>query len=107
MRVKGGATPDMRYAMGLFLAGLFMCGIAFFFAYVTQLRLLNESAGRRIGKFTHEWPLYISMFFVVLSLGAFSLGSLASSGVIPVSSASHLTRQSIGLPLWPAAYFFR
>lgn len=72
---KGGATPDMRYAMSLFLAGLFACGIAFFFAYVTQLRLLNESAGRGIGKFTHEWPLYISMFFVVLSLGAFSLGS--------------------------------
>ena len=72
---KGTATPDMRCAMGLFLAGLFACGIAMLFAYLTQLRLLNESAIRITGIFTHTWPLYISMFFFALSLSAFSFGS--------------------------------
>jgi hypothetical protein len=72
---KGNAVPDMRLSMGAFLAGLVACGLAMLFAYLTQLRLLNESANRTTGRFTHIWPLYASMFFVALSLIFFAFGS--------------------------------
>lgn len=72
---KGGTASDMRCAMGAFLLGLFACGVAMLFSYLTQLRLLNESAQRTNGGLTHVWPLYTSMFFVVISLGAFAFGS--------------------------------
>ncbi len=71
----GGVAPDMRCAMGAFLAGLVTCGVAMLFAYLTQLQLLNESTNRANGKLTHTRPLYTSMFFVALSLVCFAFGS--------------------------------
>ena len=72
---KGGSAPDMRFAMGAFLAGLVACGIAMLFSYFTQLQLLNESATRTNGKFRHVWLLRASILSVVLSIFSFSLGS--------------------------------
>ena len=72
---SGGTTPDMRCAMAAFLAGLISCGAAMLLAYLTQLRLLNESANRPNRFFPHTLALYLSMLFVASSLGCFALGS--------------------------------
>lgn len=72
---KGGATPDMRYAMAGFLVGLAACGFAIFFAYLTQLCLLNETAERSSGWFPHTWHLRASIALVFVSLASFSLGA--------------------------------
>jgi hypothetical protein len=72
---KGGAVPDMRFSMAAFLSGLVACGFAMFFAYLTQLFLLNETAERSSGWFPHTWYLRASMVLVFASLLAFTLGS--------------------------------
>jgi len=72
---KGSAAPDMRWPMGAFLAGLAACGFAMFFAYLTQLQLLNESAQRATASVRHTWYLRASMLLVLASLVAFAVGS--------------------------------
>lgn len=71
---KEGSVPDMRCAMLSFLLGLFFCGVAMLYAYLTQLKRLNnlvDGSGTR-----GDWRLVVSLVFAVLSLFAFGLGSL-------------------------------
>lgn len=71
---KNAPVPDMRCAMLSFLLGLFFCGAAMLFAYLTQLKRLNNIVD---GKDTRgDWRLVVSLVFAVLSLFAFGLGSL-------------------------------
>lgn len=72
---KGAAAPDMRIPMAAFLLGLAFCGFAMFFAYLTQLRLLNEPAQPQVVAFRHNRFLKLAMLLVVFSLVAFSVGS--------------------------------
>lgn len=71
---KDGPVPDMRCAMLSFLLGLFFCGVAMLYAYLTQLKRLNNLVD---GNGTRgDWRLVVSLVFAVLSLFAFGLGSL-------------------------------
>ncbi|CAN7777874.1 hypothetical protein LJR290_007917 [Variovorax sp. LjRoot290] len=69
---KGAAAPDMRMPMGFFLAGLVCCGIAMFYAYLTQLTLFNEM---HVGTSKHAFYLRASMVLLATSLGCFAVGS--------------------------------
>jgi hypothetical protein len=75
---KGGATPQMRYPMAAFLAGLAACGIAMFFAYLTQLHRLNVLAsGHAIGR---DWRLSVALLFYGAGLLCFITGSWLAVG---------------------------
>ena len=79
---KGAATPDMRIPMAWFLAGLVLCGIAMFSAYLTQLFLFRESRdGASPGGVPpnrHRRMHLSSMIAFALSLMAFCVGSWAA-----------------------------
>lgn len=72
---KGGTAPDMRLPMAAFLAGLALCGAAMLFAYLTQLKLLNESGNDQRPKLPHAWVLWTAIILYALSLVAFGIGS--------------------------------
>jgi hypothetical protein len=71
---KGQPTPDMIVPMGFYLAGLFLCGLAYLGSYMTQLFLFNEAMGRK-PEGSHQRWLYPTMVVVGLSLVAFAIGS--------------------------------
>ena len=72
---KGGATPDMRCPMAAFLAGLLACGLAILFAYLTQLKLLNESGQSSTPRLSHAWLLWGAILFFLCSLASFGIGA--------------------------------
>ncbi|UUZ63395.1 hypothetical protein LP417_28245 [Polaromonas sp. P1-6] len=72
---KGTATPDMRYPMAAFLVGLVLCGFAMLFAYLTQLKLLNEIGRGEKPTVSHGWALWVAIFLFACSLAAFGVGS--------------------------------
>jgi hypothetical protein len=62
-------APDMRMAMFWFLFGVFACGVSLVFAYLTQLKLLNEIfASDGAKKVEHAWLLWISIFAYAFSI---------------------------------------
>jgi hypothetical protein len=69
-------NPDMRAPMGLFVAGVLLCGIAMFCAYLTQLRLLNEPQQVSDAGHPHTRFLLLTMVFHLASLFAFGVGAL-------------------------------
>lgn len=70
---KGLSGPDVRWAMAAFLVGLTFCGTAMIFAYLTQLRRLNELAGwKQIGR---DWRLAIAILGMAGSVASFAVGS--------------------------------
>ena len=76
---KPVSAPDIRIAMGCFLAGLVLCGLAFAASYLTQLGLYNESLGA-IPYGRHGRWLWLAMALGLLSLSAFAARSyLAAS----------------------------
>ena len=75
---KGAHVIDMRLPMVCYVAGLVLCGLAYFGSYVTQLRLFNESQGRP-GVLPHTQPLYLTMILALLSLVAFAVGSVIAA----------------------------
>lgn len=77
---KGLSIPDIRFSMGAYLVGLFLCGLAFAFSYLTQFRLYNEALGRAapgIGK--HQFWLWLTFIIALLSLVAFAVGSYCAT----------------------------
>ena len=72
---RGAITPDMRFPMAAFLVGLLACGLTILFAYLTQLKLLNESNQSKTPKLSHGWLLWLAIFFFMCSLAAFGIGS--------------------------------
>jgi uncharacterized membrane protein YidH (DUF202 family) len=68
-------APDMRVPMGAFLLGLTACGLAMVFAYLTQLRLLNETRQGYNSRPAHTIALWIAVALTVVSLAAFAVGS--------------------------------
>jgi hypothetical protein len=72
---KGVAAPDMRFPMAAFLAGLFLCGTAMLFGYLTQLKLLDESRGKEKPTVKHHWLLRTAIALFACSLIAFGYGS--------------------------------
>jgi hypothetical protein len=72
---KGTSAPDMRCAMAAFLAGLTACGLAMLFAYLTQLKLLNESRDAGRPKLSHGWLLWCAIVLFLCSLVFFGVGS--------------------------------
>jgi hypothetical protein len=72
---KGGIAPDMRFPMAAFLTGLTFCGTAMFFAYLTQLKLLNERQNRQRMKLSHAWVLWCAVILYALSLAGFGVGA--------------------------------
>jgi hypothetical protein len=67
--------PDMRCAMAAFLGGLASCGASMLCAYLTQLKLLNESSATERPKFSHGWLLWAAILLFLLSLVLFGAGS--------------------------------
>ncbi|GAB2843278.1 hypothetical protein GCM10027277_08340 [Pseudoduganella ginsengisoli] len=72
---KGVATPDMRCPMATFLFGLACCGFAMLFAYLAQLKLLNESAVGNRPRLSHAWVLWVAIVLFGCSLAAFGVGA--------------------------------
>jgi len=72
---NGGNIPDVSCPMLFFLLGLLSCGFAMFFAYFTQLRLLNELL--QLGQLAvrHVFTLWAAMASFVLSLCFFGVGA--------------------------------
>jgi hypothetical protein len=73
------SMPDMRWtmaAMAAFLFGLFCCGVAMFFAYLTQLERLNSIVqGTPQRKKKQDRWLTVAKVCALLSLVAFAIGS--------------------------------
>lgn len=69
------STADMRVPMAAFLVGLLACGAAMLFAYLTQLKLLNESGGGNPPRLSHGWILWLAILLFAVSLAAFGVGS--------------------------------
>ena len=72
---KGASAPDMRCPMAAFLAGLVSCGLAMLFAYLTQLKLLNESSIGNRPALSHAWVLWAAIILFACSLAAFGVGA--------------------------------
>ena len=72
---KDTATPDMRYPMAAFLVGLALCGFAMLFAYLTQLKLLNEGKVCSRPTLSHTWVLWVAIVLFACSLVAFGVGA--------------------------------
>ena len=79
---KCGNSPDMRGAMGAFLAGLVLCGVGMLFAYLTQLNRLNLVANRM--EIQRDWRLVVAILSLILSVSAFAVGAWSA-----VASFSH------------------
>ena len=74
-----GHVPDMRSAMFMFLGGLACCGVSMLFAYLTQLRRLNDIAENTNTK--PSWRLSVALVFFILGLVLFISGAwLAVTG---------------------------
>ena len=72
---KGAVPPDMRCAMAAFLFGLGVCGLSMLCAYLTQLKLLNESSTTERPKLSHGWLLWPAIILFFFSLVMFGVGS--------------------------------
>jgi hypothetical protein len=79
---RGKPAPhlDMRWPMGIFLAGVFLAGLAHVGAYMTQLALYNESLpGASVPSWRRHAPLlYVTIGIVVASLLAFMWGGFTA-----------------------------
>lgn len=72
---KSVPSPDMRCPMLAFLIGLAACGLSMLFAYLTQLKLLNEIGRLEKSPFTHAWLLWSAIILFAFSIIAFGVGS--------------------------------
>lgn len=70
-------SNDIKYSMYYFIGGLIASGIATFFAYFTQLKLYEFPEENN-----YVWFLRLSMFFVVLGMLSFILGSFSSINLL-------------------------
>jgi hypothetical protein len=75
---KGMPVPNMRLPMVCYVVGLIACGLAFFFGYLTQFRLYNESMGWSPQR-QHVKHQVAGIIFALLSLVAFSVGSCVAA----------------------------
>jgi uncharacterized membrane protein YidH (DUF202 family) len=77
---KGSAVPDMRWPMALFIFGLLLCGLAFLFSYLTQLRLYDVSIHQAQTLTGRSWSfwLHLAIVCVILSLLLFASGGLVA-----------------------------
>jgi len=71
----GKAVPDLRWPMLCFLIGLSACGIAMLFAYLTQLKLLNELLKPGTFSVRHSFTLWVAIAAYVVSLAGFCVGA--------------------------------
>jgi hypothetical protein len=71
---KEKAVPDLRAAMFAFLTGLGLCAFSILFAYLTQLKRLNDLAANRDP--SKSWRLSVAISLFIGSLIAFIVGSI-------------------------------
>jgi uncharacterized BrkB/YihY/UPF0761 family membrane protein len=71
---KDAARPDMSCAMFAFLFGLALVGFAWLFAYLTQLKRLNDIVDSQNPR--GSWRLNVAITLSVLSLVAFIAGAV-------------------------------
>jgi hypothetical protein len=75
---SGATVINLSCPMLSFVAGLGMCGLAVFFGYLTQLKLLNEIGKSQNLNFKHTWYLWAAVICYVVSLLAFGWGSYSA-----------------------------
>jgi hypothetical protein len=75
---RGLPVPSLFIPMLCYVSGLMFCGAAFLFGFLTQFLLYDESTGqlRRGAHRTFQIP---AIAFSVLSMAAFSVGSLVAA----------------------------
>ena len=71
---KEKSVPDLRGAMFAFLVGLGLCAFSILFAYLTQLKRLNDLAAKRDP--SQSWRLSVAISLFIGSLIAFIVGSV-------------------------------
>jgi hypothetical protein len=76
-KIAGGkvAVPDMRWPMACFLIGIVCSGFNYILAYLTQLRLFNETLDRGM-RIKHTFFLVFAIIFACVSIIVFAVGSL-------------------------------
>ncbi|SRR6266568_3542199 len=77
---NGPPVPNVSMAMASFLVGLVACGVAMSFAYITQLRLLNELIMSGKLAVRHVFSLWAAMAGFAISLVSFSIGAWLAVG---------------------------
>ena len=85
---KGTETAKhMFYPLLFYIAGIVLTVLALMCSYATQFKLFNESVNpRQNNNPQHMRFVYAAIFFVVLSLGSFVIGSFLSVRAISKSS---------------------
>lgn len=68
-------APNLHAPLFWFLAGLVSCGVAMLFAYLTQLRLLQELQSSGQLKTKHVWQLRVAIVGYAISLASFCAGA--------------------------------
>lgn len=71
---KIGVPPSFKPAMLCFLGGVTAGGFTCIFSYLTQLTLYREERDK-LGTSKHHKTLYTAMFFAVLGVLLFGIGS--------------------------------
>ncbi|MEZ5553815.1 MAG: hypothetical protein R3E82_23265 [Pseudomonadales bacterium] len=81
---RGVSVPSLKVPMVLFIVGIALSGFAHVTAYVTQLRLYNESAlgAKESGLGHHVIWLWISLFLVVCSIVLFMIGAYCGTTIL-------------------------
>ncbi len=72
---SGVDAPNLHTPLFWFLAGLVSCGVAMLFAYLTQLRLLQELQSSGELKVKHVWLLRCAIIGYAISLASFCVGA--------------------------------
>jgi len=76
---KSPPAPDLTCPIGVFVAGVMLCGLAMVFSYATQLTLYNEKPRDGDTRGPHQGSLWAAMVLFVLSLIAFAIGSISAA----------------------------
>lgn len=71
----GGPVPNLGAPLLWFLVGLVACGVAMAFAYLTQLRLLNDLLAAGSFSTKHKSTLRVAILGYFVSLASFSYGA--------------------------------
>ena len=77
---KGGTVPSMKGALGLFIAGILLSGVATLTTYLIQFMLYNESIKNldEDGWGSHVRWLYLTLALIVASMAAFAGGAFCA-----------------------------
>jgi len=81
---NGSEVPPLQCAMGSFIVGIVVAGLAQLTAYLTQLALYQEEAHGKpeTGFFQHQVLLWLSLLLVLASIALFCWGAFSATAAL-------------------------